>query len=143
MTAIPITTIVVDPDRLERGVWSHTHNKTIGEGDISRSYSADKIALQGCVRKPFVYQGVLWVCVGLCNHPFECAKAYRLTDLDCFDGDPTSYADKIRNSNAARNDPNGFYHGMTVTHGGTRSVLTGPEVVFVAGERQQPGLFDE
>ncbi len=143
MTAKPITTIVVDSERLERGVWSHTHNKTIGEGDISKSYSADTIGLQGRVRRPFVYQGALWVCVGKCSRPFECAKAYRLTDHDQFDGKPTTYADKIRDSDAARNDPNGFYHGMAVTHGGNRYVLTGPEVVFAAGERQQSSLFGD
>lgn len=36
----------------------------------------------------------------------------------------------------------GFYHGMEVTHGGTRYVLTGPEAVFIAGERRQRDLFD-
>lgn len=142
MTAIPVTTITIDPDRLERGVWSHTHNKQIGEGDISSSYSADVIALQGRVRKPFVYQGVLWVCVGLCSRPFECAEAYRLIDERLFNGEPTTYAQKVRDSEAARNDPMGFYHGMSVTHGGRRYVLSGPQAVFVAGKRQQLGLFD-
>jgi len=142
MNAIPVTTIAVDPDRLERGEWSHTHNKQIGEGDISASYSADMIGLHGRIRRPFEYQGTLWVCVGLCSHPIECAKAYRLTDADRFDGEPTTYAEKVRDSETARNDPMGFYHGMAVTRGGRRFVLTGPEVVFIAGERQQLGLFD-
>jgi hypothetical protein len=36
---------------------------------------------------------------------------------------------------AARNDPNGFYHGMTVKQGQETFVLSGPPVVFVVGER--------
>lgn len=143
MTTKPITTVTVDPDRLERGQWSHEHSKTIGEGDISRSYSADTIAMQGRVRRPFEHQGVLWVCVGLCSHPFECAKAYRLIDDRLFSGEPTTYAEKVRDSEAARSDPMGFHHGMSVTHGGRGYVLTGPEIVFIAGEREQLELFGE
>ncbi len=48
-----------------------------------------------------------------------------------------SYADKIgtaENAEAARNDPNGFYHGITVKQGQETFVLSGPPVVFVADE---------
>ena len=43
----------VDPPRLASGTWCHTRDRQIGEGDISASYSADKIGLEGKVRKPF------------------------------------------------------------------------------------------
>jgi hypothetical protein len=48
-----------------------------------------------------------------------------------------SYANKIgtaENAEAARNDPNGFYHGMIVKQGQETFVLSGPPVVFVADE---------
>lgn len=136
------TTYEIEPDRLAHGNWSHELNKTFGEGDISASYSADTIGMHGRVRKPFVFQGVLWVCVGRCSHPREQVKAYRLVHEHRFEGEPTTYAEKTRDCEAARNDPNGFYHGMRVTHGGQRYVLSGPQALFIAGEREQLGLFD-
>lgn len=42
----------IDPSRLETGTWCHTRDKIIGEGDISASYSAEEIGLEGAVRKP-------------------------------------------------------------------------------------------
>lgn len=119
------TTFEIDPDRLTHGSWSHELNKTLGEGDISASYSADTIGMHGRVRKPFVNQGVLWVCVGRCCHPFECAKACRLIELNRFYGEPMTYTEKTHDGDAARQDPNGFYRGMWVTHGGKHFVLTG------------------
>lgn len=71
MTAQPITTYTVDPDRLERGAWSHQQNRQVGEGDIAASYSADTIGLENRTRRPFTFRGGLWVCVGRCSHPFE------------------------------------------------------------------------
>jgi hypothetical protein len=63
------------------------------------------------------------------------AEAYQLVPLKAFSGTPMSYADKIgaaENAEAARNDPNGFYHGVSVKHGSESFVLAGPPVVFVA-----------
>ena len=68
----------------------------------------------------------------------EQAEAYTLIPLKAFSGMPMSYSEKIgtaENAEAARNDPNGFYHGMTVKQGQETFVLSGPPVVFVAGER--------
>lgn len=133
MTARPVTTFTVDPDRLHHGVWSDKHSKTIGEGDIAASYSADLIAMHNRVRRPFVHQGVLWVCVGMSNHPFECVKAYRLVESERFAGEAMTYAEKTRDGDAARADLFGFYHGVRVTQGGRDYILVGPPAVFIAG----------
>ena len=67
----------------------------------------------------------------------EQAEAYQLIPLKAFRGTATTYAEKTgtaENAEAARNDPNGFYHGMTVQQGRETFVLFGPPVVFVAEE---------
>lgn len=64
-------------------------------------------------------------------------NAYRLVHLGAFDGQPTTYSEKTRNAEAARNDPNGFYHGMTVAHGGPSYVLCGPEIHLIPGQVDQ------
>lgn len=51
----------VSPDRLASGTWCHRVNRQTGQGDIRASYSADFIALEGRVRKPFPLHG--WMCV--------------------------------------------------------------------------------
>jgi len=51
--------IMIDPARLASGQWCHRANKTIGQGDISKSYSADRIGMGQPVRKPFEWQGGL------------------------------------------------------------------------------------
>ena len=52
---------LVEPSRLASGAWCHTKERQIGEGDIHASYSADKIGLEGKVRRPFNWQNGLWV----------------------------------------------------------------------------------
>ena len=141
MSTKSLTTYTVDPSRLDHGVWSPEHNRQIGEGDVSASYSADTIAFKSRVRRPFTYRQALWVCTGTGGRLGSVAEAYRLTEAEQFDGDPTTYGEKVRDSEAARSDPNGFYHGMTVKHGGREHVLTGPPAVFVAGETEQLDLF--
>lgn len=74
----------VEPAQLKRGQWSHKKNKMIGEGDISASCSADKIAYGQPVRKPFEWQGGFWVSVGnAIGQGWESAKAYRLVSPLC------------------------------------------------------------
>lgn len=55
---------------------------------------------------------------------------------------PLSYGEKTADGDAARNDPNGFYHGMLVTWRGMPMVLCGPPVVFVPGEAAQLDMFN-
>jgi len=47
------------------------------------------------------------------------------------------------NAEWARSDPNGFYHGMIVQHGGHHFVMQGPPAAFVPGQVSQPGLFGD
>jgi hypothetical protein len=89
-------------------------------------------------RKPFGFQGSLWVCVSRSGGK---AEAYRLMHPQSFDGEPLTYPAKTASGDAARSDPKGFYHGMTTTHGGKTLVLCGPPAVFIAGEAQQLDLF--
>lgn len=132
----------VDPARLQSGAWCHDRQKTIGQGDIAASYSADRIGMGQPIRRPFEWRGGLWVNVGGTHRAGECTvRAYRLVDAALFDGTPTTYAAKTRDGDAARADPNGFYHGMGVKHAGQTYVLCGPPVTFVPGQNDQLSLF--
>lgn len=134
---------MIDPARLATGRWCHRANKTLGQGDIAKSYSADRIGMDQPVRKPFEWKGGLWVCVGI---GYQCggvasAEAYRLVHPQVFCGESVSYAERVRNGDAARADANGFYHGMRVKHAGAEFVLCGPKVIFAPGESEQLSLF--
>ena len=132
----------VDPARLRSGKWCHRAEKTIGQGDISASYSGDRIGMGKPLRKPFSWKGGLWVCVGGSYRGNEIvAKAYRLTHPQLFEGNPVTYAEKTADGDAARDDPNGFYHGMKVTCAGVDYVLAGPPISFVPGQCEQLDLF--
>ena len=138
----------IDPDRLSFGRWDEQHQKHVGEGDIYASYSADRIAMAGKVRVPFTFQGRAWVCTGG-GGVTHASTAYRLVPLNHFEGTvpgagagaAVSYTQKTADCAAARADPDGFYHGMTVLHRGQPHVLCGPPVHFVPGPTVQPGLF--
>lgn len=136
----------VSPDRLTFGSWCHRTNRQTGRGDIRASYSADVIALEGRVRRPFLLLG--WMCVMTASRGTkdDCLfEAYRLVPVKAFDGPVTTYRDKvlIDHGDSARRDPLGFYHGMRVTHGNTEFVLSGPAITIVAGDEEpaQGGLF--
>ena len=134
--------IMIDPARLASGQWCHRANKTLGQGDISKSYSADRIGMGQPVRKPFAWQGGLWVCVGKrYNNGEVSAEAYRLVHPQMFDGEPVTYAARVRNGDAARADVSGFYHGMRIKHAGAEFVLCGPPVRFIQGKAEQLSLF--
>ncbi len=132
----------VDPARLDSGTWRHTTQKTRREGDIAASYSADRIGNGQPIRTPFSWNGARWVCVSLQGmRGATSAEAYRLVDIGAFTGEPMTYSQKVADGDAARSDPNGFYHGMTVTHAGTKYVLCGPPARFEPGEVAQLDLF--
>ncbi len=135
-------TYTVDPIRLASGGWSTQQNRQIGEGDIARSYSADTIAIASRIRKPFRFQNRLWVGVGLYGHHPACIlKAYQIMKKEQFLGESTTYDIKICDSKSARQDPDGFYHGMAVKYGGRSYILVGPPVEFVAGKQAQLDLL--
>lgn len=142
MTDLTIHT--VSADRLAWGEWDHQKGRDLGEGDIHSSYSADIIAQESKVRKPFTFAGSLWVVVGMSGHGgVEQADAYRLIPARMFQGiAATTYREKTGTADgaeSARADPLGFYHGMTVKCGKESYVLCGPPALFVAGpERSEP-----
>jgi hypothetical protein len=112
------------------------------EGDIVGSYSGDRICEGRPIRTAFHWRGGIWVCVSTWG---ELASAFRLTPLASYTAGATTYPARVGASpdaaEAARNDPSGFYHGVTVTHGGKSFVMTGPEVTFAPGDVGQSGLF--
>ena len=135
-------TFEVDPARLAPGEWNHHAEKTIGRGDIAESYSGDRIGMGQPIRKPFDWIGSLWVCVAMSHRgDIHSAEAYRLVHPQMFKGEPTTYREKTRDGDAARADPNGFYHGMTVKHAGRELVLAGPPATFAQSVAQQLDLF--
>jgi len=134
--------VAVDPARLQHGQWCPTREEYVGEGDIVASYSADKIALAGVIRRPFPWHENLWVNVGEMHWGSQSQiTAYRLEPAEAFAEEIVSYAEKTVDCEAARNDPLGFYHGMHVAHRGKVWVLCGPARIFVPGQTAQPGLF--
>jgi hypothetical protein len=139
-----VLTIPVKPSRLAWGTYDHQRNRAVGVGNIHASYSADTIASAGKIRKAFRWQARLMVTTSLSGRGgIEQAEAYQLIPLKAFGGVTMSYSEKtgtFENAEAARNDPNGFYHGMTVRQGSETFVLIGPPVVFVAAdEPARPG----
>lgn len=131
-------TIPVNPARLAWGKYDHARNRDTGEGDIHASYSADTIAAAGIIRKAFRWQAQLMVTTSLSGRGgIEQAEAYQLIPVKAFTGKTMSYAEKIgtaESAEAARSDPNGFYHGMIVKKGQETFALSGPPVAFVADE---------
>lgn len=136
-------TYAVDPARLAAGRWCHRAERTIGEGDIHASYSADRIGMGKPVRPPFTWKGGLWTCISMRygRSGVISAEAYRLVPVRLFDGTPMTYAAKTRDADAARADPNGFYHGMQIKSAGESFVLCGPAALFVPGRSEQLSLF--
>jgi hypothetical protein len=132
------TAFRIEASRLASGHWDEAKQRDVGEGDIYRSYSADRIGGGQPIRIPFAWDGNLWVCVsiigsGLTSTGEQEFQAYKLVPLELFKEEPTSYHKKVSidAGDFARNDPNGFYHGMTVKQGGRTFVLTGPPAVFM------------
>jgi hypothetical protein len=140
--ALQPETFSVDPARLASGEWRHDLQKEIGRGDISASYSADRIGMGQPVRKPFEWRGGLWVCVSMTYLKGDVtAEAYRLVHPAGFSGEAVTYSQKTRDGYAARSDVNGFYHGMTVQHAGALMVLCGPPALIKQGVALQMDLF--
>ena len=136
----------VDPDRFAFGEWIAHENRHVGEGDIYASYSADRIAVLGKVRKPFQFRGRDWVCTSNCFEGLagNVSTAYRLVAIEAFEGEPVSYEEKARDCAVARRDPDGFYHSIKVQHRGQDHVLCGPPVHFIPAPPKppvQPCLF--
>lgn len=86
-------------------------NRRIDEGDIASSYSGDTIAMHDRIRRPFNFRGGLWTCVGKwSNHGTASiiAEAYRLVSTRGYTGTKSNYVTKIKDCEAAHNDPMGF-----------------------------------
>jgi len=122
------------------------------KGDINASYSADRIASGQPVRKPFQNDGSLWVCTSITGSGLTVSgstehEAHRLISERIFEGKPTTYRTRISSgelAEVARNDRNGFYHGITVKFGRESFVLCGPPLRFVpANSPARPGADPE
>ncbi|MEQ9617080.1 MAG: hypothetical protein RLN60_03500 [Phycisphaerales bacterium] len=134
--------VEVDPARLASGEWDRENSKLVGEGDIYASSSQDRIGTGRPLRKAFRFRNADWVCTGMIHHRSASrAEAYRVVHESVFEDEATTYCNKTRDCEAARNDPKGFYHGMRVTSRGQPCVLCGPPVEFVPGESVQSELF--
>lgn len=108
------------------------------KGDIASAYSADTIAGGGKIRKPFNWHGGTWVTVAIMGDRHE---AYLLVEPRLFPGITTTYNGKVgtmEGAEAARNDPNGFYHGMAIKSAGATLILSGPPALFVADAEAEP-----
>ena len=134
-------TFFVPVSRLSRG--KCIGNSFVGEGDIMGSYSADRIGEGRPVRKPFQFQGSLWVCTGgLWSGAGDSkneADAYRLVPKERFEGQPQSYRERTATEDLreqAREDPMGFYHGVVVKFRSAGYVLCGPKALFKADPEQ-------
>jgi hypothetical protein len=109
---------------------------------IDASYSADRIASGQPVRKLFQHDDAFWVCTGVTRSGLAGRgrtehQAYRMMPESVFSGTPTTYGAKISTgemAEAARQEPNGFYHGVAVKHGHETFVLCGPPVRFIVEE---------
>tara|TARA_R110000744_G_scaffold355384_1_gene461909 strand:+ start:13474 stop:13773 length:300 start_codon:yes stop_codon:yes gene_type:complete len=75
----------------------------------------------------------------------EGIEAYRLVHPDAFPRQATTYAKRTREDGgeAARQDPNGFYDGMTVNRGKQELVLCGPPVKLIPGKAAQTSMFGD
>lgn len=122
----------------------HPSRIDFSKGDITSSYSADRIP-EGRIRDPFEWNGSMMVCTGSGGlGAGAAAEAYKLVPLRLFGDKPTTYYDKGQDDNfeSARNDPMGFYHGMTVKWRGEDYALVGPEIRFV-GDAKLPGPVEQ
>jgi hypothetical protein len=128
---------IVNPSRLSWGSQNDPKGCSTGNGDIYSSYSADTIAERGTIRKPFRWQGSLWVTVRMSGSgDGQRAEAYRLLPTQFFQGTPATYGEKFgtpQRAQAARGDAMGAYHGMLVRHGRETFVLCGPATAFLPG----------
>ncbi len=142
ITKPEIETHELEPDRFALGVFCYQRERTVGEGDIVSSYSADKIAESGTVRNPFTWKGQKWV---MTDGRGNCIETYQLVHPDTFPRKATTYAQKTFSDcgAAARDDPNGFYDGMTVAHGKQDFVLCGPPVKLMPGKAAQASMFGD
>jgi hypothetical protein len=111
---------IVSASRLAMGQWSHERNKQLNEGDISAAYSADTIASQGKIRRPFRLMGWLYTTVSMSGTAHNTtATAYRLVAVKHFEGTPRTYQESFREPRSEK----GFY-------GGQKHVLVGPKVAI-------------
>lgn len=157
MSQCPSEIVPFEAARLQGAYDFKNGGKPQRQGDVDASYSADRIAEDKPIRKPFAWRGGLWVCVGtgpIWNRPgVTFHHVYRIVPEAQFEGTATTYREKTKyqfrancpKSKDPRNDPNGFYHGMTVKHGGQRFVIVGPELTLEpaaeAVPEQQLDLF--
>lgn len=112
--------------------------------EMEDSYSGDRISEHQPVRKPFKYDGKLYISVGgFSGKSHSEEDAYQLVPRGEFTGEGRTYSVPAGREyeeyyESLRNDPMGFYHGMVVRRGATEWVLVGPELLFVLKKGSVP-----
>lgn len=127
--------IKVEDARLSSGYGSGER-----EGDIYASLCLDKIPEQK-VTRPFRCKGMLLVATNITFAAPRTAAAYQLLPEEEFEGQSVTYREKVMvdGGEAARNDPNGFYHGMKVSHASKAYVMTGPPITLIGRKSARQG----
>ena len=110
--------------------------------EIKKSYSGDTISSSKTIRRPFQFQGALFVSTGGRSGggttPTE--ECYKIVPRHLFKGKARWYGEGDAGEDwgeRRRGQAEGFYHAMLIQRGKTLWVLVGPPLQFV----QEPGCI--
>jgi ParB/RepB/Spo0J family partition protein len=116
--------------------------------DIAATYSADIIdgnGKQGRIKRPARVGDLLVVCMGFGAQPKGTLDVWRVIPREEWTGPTWTFVEKmrldpdhVRSGETARNDPLGFYHGMTAKAGGKEWVIVGPQIRLIAEKEAPP-----
>ena len=123
------------------------------KGPVEASCSCSSIC-EGKIANPFKIGSELFVSMGGRAGFSVVKKVWKVVPAAEFEGPSWSYSEKLSiekdeygcGGEFARNDPNGFYHGMKAKWGKQAVVIQGPPVYLIAGDKspkqpKQKSLF--
>ncbi len=101
---------------------------------FDESYSADKIATAGAIKKPFEFNGKKFICTAGTSSGID-----GQISVEAYEVVPESEwaAETITYSQTDRNAPLGSYHSLQVKQGKDYFVLVGPKIEFKRKESQE------